>query len=257
LARHGCRILVVDDEAIVGLVAKKALESRGYAVDRVTTGEEAVAAFEDGGAYELVVLDVELGAGIDGIEAARRITATRDVAIVFNSSRDPIEVEGLAKGIDGFDCVAKEHGNVRLVDAVELSLERREAESLFARLEESIDRIERLEARVSARKAACIVGSWRLEADDAVSLSAGAAAILGSDKRLLGIEEIDKLVVSDQKAYIVSTLRHLIEYARPYVHRFKAKNADAPATSVKSAVAYDTGSGKVVGLAIGVADKRD
>ncbi|MDP2307484.1 MAG: PAS domain S-box protein [Pseudomonadota bacterium] len=76
-------ILVVEDERIVAKDIEKTLSEMGYPVAGIaSSGEEAVVK-----ALELhpslVLMDINLGGGIDGIEAARRIQAAADVPVVF------------------------------------------------------------------------------------------------------------------------------------------------------------------------------
>lgn len=77
------RVLIVEDEAITALDLSTELTGLGYEVCGVVdTEDEAV----DAAARQvptIVLLDVRLAAGGDGVEAARRIRAQQDVAVVF------------------------------------------------------------------------------------------------------------------------------------------------------------------------------
>lgn len=76
-------ILIVEDEALVGMMLARKVESHGFSVCEVVgTGEEAVAAFRshDPG---VILMDVSLGGSMDGIEAGREIRLTSEVPIVF------------------------------------------------------------------------------------------------------------------------------------------------------------------------------
>lgn len=68
------RVLVCDDHAVVraGLRALLAGADGVEVVAEAATGEEAVAAAAVV-APDVVLMDIQLGAGIDGIEATRRI----------------------------------------------------------------------------------------------------------------------------------------------------------------------------------------
>src|SRR5262249_15329310 len=61
-AARPCRVLVVDDEAIVRAQLRRTLELRGYAVDEAVDGRSAVAILEPGHAEapDVVILDMTM-----------------------------------------------------------------------------------------------------------------------------------------------------------------------------------------------------
>ncbi|HEY4002070.1 MAG TPA: response regulator [Candidatus Xenobia bacterium] len=77
------RILVVEDEAVVAMDLESRLGRLGYqVVGTAGSGEEAL----DEAARctpSLILMDVRLGPGIDGIDAALRLNRTMDVPIIF------------------------------------------------------------------------------------------------------------------------------------------------------------------------------
>ncbi|NIA18947.1 MAG: PAS domain S-box protein [Xanthomonadaceae bacterium] len=73
-AGKGEHILVVDDLADQRQIAAEMLQSLGYKVTTAASGEEAVAYLEDH-VVDLVLLDMIMDPGIDGLETYRRISA--------------------------------------------------------------------------------------------------------------------------------------------------------------------------------------
>ena len=69
-------VLVVDDAPAQRELARSILERLGYQVDAVGSGEEAVAYLQRQ-KVDLVVLDMILGAGMDGMETYRRLAEIR------------------------------------------------------------------------------------------------------------------------------------------------------------------------------------
>src|SRR5258706_9003543 len=69
----GQSVLIVEDNKINQLVARKLLEREGHVVTITENGQEALAAVE-GGDFALVLMDVHMPI-MDGIEATRRIPA--------------------------------------------------------------------------------------------------------------------------------------------------------------------------------------
>ena len=78
----GKRVVIAEDEAIIRLDLKEILEAEGYSVVGETgRGDEAVelvARHEP----DIAILDIKMP-GIDGIEAARRISANHRVAVLI------------------------------------------------------------------------------------------------------------------------------------------------------------------------------
>lgn len=67
-------VLVVEDQYLLLFDVDQALTEGGFATECVFSGEEALALFMSGGKnYVALVTDVNLGAGLNGWEVARRI----------------------------------------------------------------------------------------------------------------------------------------------------------------------------------------
>lgn len=97
------RLLVVEDHPSLGPDLKKGLEYDCYAVDLVTSGEDAVAL----GLvvpYDLIILDVLLP-DLDGFEVCRQLRAAhKPVPILFLTALDEVNhrVRGLDLGADDY-----------------------------------------------------------------------------------------------------------------------------------------------------------
>lgn len=77
------KILIVEDEILVGMMLKKKIERFGYQVDNIaTTGEEAVDMAETG-KPDLLFMDVSLPGDLDGVETAIKIKEKRDIPVIF------------------------------------------------------------------------------------------------------------------------------------------------------------------------------
>jgi CheY-like chemotaxis protein len=81
----------VDDEAIIALEMEAMLESFGYTVVAIAGSESEAVRLSLSKHPSLILMDVRLGRGGDGINAARAILGQMPVAIVFCSAyaRDP------------------------------------------------------------------------------------------------------------------------------------------------------------------------
>jgi DNA-binding response OmpR family regulator len=86
------RILVVEDDAVIGSELLKALSASGYAVSLATTGQGALADAE-AEAPDLVLLDLGLP-DIEGVELCRRLRALlpQTVIVVLTARTEEFEV---------------------------------------------------------------------------------------------------------------------------------------------------------------------
>lgn len=79
------KILVVEDEGLSALALVAYLEMRGYAVcTPAVTAKEGIAIVEDD-RPNLVLMDINLPGGMDGIDAAREIHARFGIPSIFLS----------------------------------------------------------------------------------------------------------------------------------------------------------------------------
>ena len=83
------RILLVEDETLIAMNEKLQLEKYGYTVGVVSTGEEAVEAVQTSSDIDLILMDVNLGSGIDGTQTAEIILRGHDVPVTYDARRHP------------------------------------------------------------------------------------------------------------------------------------------------------------------------
>lgn len=77
------KILIVEDESIIAMSLRTILELSGYDVCALaSTGEQAVENVEEE-KPDLVIMDIGLSDGIDGIEAGRQIKERFSIPVVF------------------------------------------------------------------------------------------------------------------------------------------------------------------------------
>ena len=95
----GSSVLIVEDEIIAALYLKSLLSPGYRVVGMARSGEEAVSAAARE-APDIVIMDVHLEGGMDGIEAARRIREDGSPAVVFCSAFDLAEMgDPVASGL--------------------------------------------------------------------------------------------------------------------------------------------------------------
>ncbi len=102
----GKRILVVEDKEDSRVLVEKVLRLRGYDVIGAATGEDAVKMVQTE-LPDLILMDVRLPGGIDGLEATRRIKAMSQLAhipiiAITASVRLEDEQRAMDAGCSGF-----------------------------------------------------------------------------------------------------------------------------------------------------------
>ncbi|MHB8669495.1 MAG: ANTAR domain-containing response regulator [Acidimicrobiales bacterium] len=140
----GVRVILAEDEAIVRLDLKEILEDQGYEVVGETGRGDEVVEMVRQLEPDLVILDIRMP-GLDGLSAAREITAERRAAVLILtafSQRDLIEQ---ARDAGALAYLVKPFQTSELMPAIEVALGRfKEMQALEAEVH---DLEERLEAR--------------------------------------------------------------------------------------------------------------
>jgi DNA-binding NtrC family response regulator len=96
------RIMVIDDEKIVGDMAKMSLEQEGYAVETFLSAEPALKRLEEE-RFDVVVTDYKMK-GIDGMEVLRTVSrhpATQVIMITAFANLDAA-IEALRRDVHDF-----------------------------------------------------------------------------------------------------------------------------------------------------------
>ncbi len=108
-------LLLVEDDVIIGMTEKKQLENKGYRVHHVSSGEAAVKKIQENEfPVDLILMDIDLGSGIDGTQAAEQIQKHKDIPVVFLSSHIEPEIVQKTEKITSYGYVVKNSGIVVL-----------------------------------------------------------------------------------------------------------------------------------------------
>ncbi len=136
------RVVIAEDEAIIRLDLKETLEAEGYQVVADTgRGDHAVELVTQH-QPDVVILDVKM-AGLDGIEAAKRIAATEDTAVVILTAFSQRDLVDRAIDAGALAYLVKPYKRDELVAAVEVARARyREMRALADQARTLTDRLE-------------------------------------------------------------------------------------------------------------------
>ncbi|MEC9000495.1 MAG: response regulator [Actinomycetota bacterium] len=136
------RVVLAEDEAIVRLDLKETLEEEGYEVvgdtGRGDHAVELVAELDP----DVVILDIRMP-GLDGIEAASRIAASHDAAVVILTAYSQRDLVNRAIEAGALAYLVKPFQRSELVPAVEVARARhREMRALTDQARTLADRLE-------------------------------------------------------------------------------------------------------------------
>jgi len=152
-------ILLVEDEAIIAMEEAMILRSEGYEVVQAFSGEEAVLiAGRRNASIDMILMDIDLGNGIDGTEAARQILEFCDIPVVFLSSHTEKEIVDKTEKITSYGYIVKNFPPIILNTSIKM------AHKLYLekkRVKESNDALAEMNENLKAVNSELI--KWRLE----------------------------------------------------------------------------------------------
>ncbi|MDA3951039.1 MAG: PAS domain S-box protein [Spirochaeta sp.] len=136
------QILLVEDEALIAMDKQRRIEKMGYGCTAVHTGEAAIAAVRDTpDGIDLILMDIDLGPGIDGTEAAQQILAQVELPIVFMSSHTDLETIRKTEGITSYGYVVKLSHDVAIDASIKMALKLFRANTATRREKRNLEHI--------------------------------------------------------------------------------------------------------------------
>jgi len=205
-------ILLVEDEKIQALVGKKILAQLGYQIVVAETGERAVEIFTATAAIDLVLMDIDLGEGIDGTVAAGQILAARDVPVVFLSSHVEPEIVAKTEKITSYGYVVKNSSSTVLDASIKMAFklfdEKEEKKAVTMELRQALEALQESETRFKALHNASFGGiaihdqGLILDCNRGLSEMTGYALdeLIGMDGLLLIAEKTRGMVLNNIRA---------------------------------------------------------
>ena len=116
-------ILLVEDDAIISMSTELFLKECNFSVVSAYNGEEALDYFTNENEIDLVLMDIDLGEGMDGIKAAGLIYRKRNLPIIFHTSHCLEELLEKASITYPFEYFHKSDSKSRLFDLISNSLQ--------------------------------------------------------------------------------------------------------------------------------------
>jgi len=126
------KILLVEDEAIIALATKKALEQFYYDVITASSPESAIKFIKEELFFDLVLMDLDLNHEIDGIQLAQNILSIFEIPIVFLSSHNSQKFIEKTERVTSYGFIVKT-SSITVVDtSIKMALRLFEAKKFLA-----------------------------------------------------------------------------------------------------------------------------
>lgn len=117
-----CKILLVEDEAVSALDMRRRLRSLGYGEPVLAASGEMAVETARNEKPDLVLMDIVLGEGMDGIDAASRILALHAVPVIYMTAHEDPETLQRAKITEPFGYLLKPFEDRDLRTSIEMAL---------------------------------------------------------------------------------------------------------------------------------------
>ena len=126
-------ILLVEDEIITAVFESRQLEKEGYNVITASTGLEAVELIRNKSVHiDLILMDIDLGPGMDGTEAAEEILILKEIPIVFLSNHTEPEIVSRTEKITSYGYVVKNSSPTVLFASIKMAFRLFEAKNIYS-----------------------------------------------------------------------------------------------------------------------------
>jgi PAS domain S-box-containing protein len=202
-------LLLVEDEAIIAMAEADKLESIGYRVIIAGKGEDAIRiADERIGDIDLILMDIDLGKGIDGTEAARTILTRHDIPVVFLSSHTEPEIVEKTESITSYGYVLK-NSAITVIDAsIKMAFKLFEANRLLRKSEEELSLSEERYS-IIFKKAPVIINITDMETGTIIDVNEKTLALSQSSKEeVIGKRTVDlNWIDADAREHLITTIR--------------------------------------------------
>jgi diguanylate cyclase (GGDEF)-like protein/PAS domain S-box-containing protein len=131
------KIFIVEDSFFAANVVKNFLNEFGYEVEISFTGEDALQKIENGFLPNLILMDIQLSGGMDGIDVTRKILELKDLPVVFLTASTSDKIIDKIREVKAYGFVLKNTDKTALLSTVEMAIKLHEASihvKMFERL---------------------------------------------------------------------------------------------------------------------------
>lgn len=100
-------ILIADDDQISSMVLEIMLNHLGHNAVTIVESPKAAIKAASNSSFDLILMDIHFGNGIDGIQAYEKISKTQDIPVIYMTSVSDNEIYNRAKKTDFLEFIIK------------------------------------------------------------------------------------------------------------------------------------------------------
>ena len=120
-------ILLVEDDVIAAAGETRLLNSEGFNVIHVPNAEKAIEIAKSGTVINLILMDIDLGSGMDGTDAAEIILKDNDIPLVFLSGHMEKEIVNKTKKISNYGYIVKGLDGTVILAGIDMAIKLHDA----------------------------------------------------------------------------------------------------------------------------------
>lgn len=223
MERSSVTILLVEDEPVAARLNSEQLIKAGYNVLQAFSGAEAVAsAVKNNLNLNLILMDIELGDGMDGTAAAREILKSQDIPILFFTSHTENDVICKTNDIPSYGFVLKNTGISVLDGAIRMAMNLHSTHSRTALREEQEKEARYKDLVDNASEAIFVAQGGKLKL-----LNPAAIELTGRTEDELYALPFTELIHPDDRAFVVENhLKRMTGCDAPTRYQFRIVSKD-------------------------------
>lgn len=244
-------ILLVEDDAIIAILEKRWLIKDGYHVIHVTTGEKAIEILEeDLLKIDLILMDIDLGPGMDGTETAREILIKHDTPLLFLSSHTEPDLVRKTEEISSYGYVLKGSSETVLLASIRMAFRLYQAQRELNEKAEIIT-AEKIRAEQYLNVAEVILVALDIEGKITLLNRKGCQVLGYNENELIGKKWVDLFLVPEESDRL---LGYFNEMVNGRIHDFEyIENHIFTRSGMKKLVAWHNSllkdkDGKIIGV---------
>ena len=196
------KIVLVEDDNIIAFSQAKFLRDKGFEVVTLSSGEECVEYLASNSGADLILMDIDLGKGIDGILAAEKISEFKDIPVVFLTAFSDEDTINRVNDAARYGYVVKSSGNPVILSAIKMAFRLFESAKVLRESEEKY--------RFIAENSTDIISKMD-SSGNIIYMSPLSKTITGHDADELLGKNIFKFYHRDDRDIIVDVYRRLME----------------------------------------------